>query len=74
MINIFNKKYTVKLINSKWEVIKTKITLTTIPNKGEYIFMDGKYFNIINVVHVIENEHKVLIIIDETNSNILEKI
>lgn len=72
MINIFNKKYTVKLINSKWDVIKSKITLTTIPNKGEYIFMDGQYFNIINIIHVIENEHKILIIIDETNPKIPE--
>jgi hypothetical protein len=63
---MFSKKYTVTLLNSKWEIVKSNIKLISIPKKEEYIFMDNKYYDVLNVVHTIEKEHKILIIVGET--------
>jgi hypothetical protein len=63
---MFSKKYTVTLLNSKWEVVKSNVKLISIPKKDEYVFMDNKYYDVLNVIHTIEKEHKILIIVEET--------
>ena len=63
---MFSKKYTITLLNSKWEIVKPNIKLISIPKKDEYIFMDNKYYDVLNVIHTIEKEHKILIIVEET--------
>lgn len=63
---MFSKKYTVTLLNSKWEIVKSNVKLISIPKKDEYFFIDNKYYDVLNVVHTIEKEHKILVIIEET--------
>lgn len=63
---MFSKKYTVTLLNSKWEIVKSNVKLILIPKKDEYIFMDNKYYDVLNVIHTIGKEHKILIIVGET--------
>jgi translation elongation factor P/translation initiation factor 5A len=63
---MFSKKYTVTLLNSKWEIVKSNVKLISIPKKDEYVFMDNKYYDVLNVIHTIEKEHKILIIVEET--------
>lgn len=62
----FDKKYTVTFINSKWEVVKSNVKLNSIPQRDEYIYMNEKYYDVLNVVHSIDKTHQILVIIDET--------
>jgi hypothetical protein len=62
----FNKKYTVTLLNSKWEIVKSEIKLNTVPRRDEYIYIDDTYYDVLNVVHSIGKYHNILVIIQET--------
>ena len=62
----FDKKYTVTFLNSKWEIVKSNIKLKSIPQRDEYIYMDDKYFDVLNVIHSLGKTHQILVIIDET--------
>lgn len=62
----FDKKYTVTFLNSKWEIVKSDVKLNSIPQRDEYIYMNDKYYDVLNVVHSIDKNHKILVIIEET--------
>jgi hypothetical protein len=62
----FSKKYTITFLNSKWEIVKSNIKLKSIPQRDEYIYMDDKYYDVLNVVHVINKKHEIFVIIQET--------
>lgn len=64
----FDKKYTVTLLNSKWEIIKSDLKLNSIPQRDEYIYMNDRYYDVLNVVHSIDKNHKILVIIEETKA------
>jgi hypothetical protein len=66
----FSKKYTVTFLNSKWEIVKSNVKLVSIPNRNEYIYMDNRYYDVLNVVHTIDKTHKILIIIEESKVKI----
>ena len=66
----FSKKYTVTFLNSKWEIVKSNVKLVSIPNRNEYIYMDNRYYDVLNVVHTIDKNHKILIIIEESKVKI----
>lgn len=62
----FDKKYTVTFLNSKWETVKSEVKLKSIPQRDEYLYMDNKYYDVLNVVHSINKNHNIFIIIEET--------
>ena len=62
----FNKKYTVTFLNSKWEIVKPNIKLNSIPQRDEYIYMNERYYDVLNVVHSIDKNHQILVVIEET--------
>jgi hypothetical protein len=62
----FDKKYTVTFLNSKWEIVKSNIKLISIPQRNEYIYINNKYYDVINVIHSIDKTHKIHIVIEET--------
>lgn len=66
----FSKKYTVTFLNSKWEIVKSNVKLVSIPNRNEYIYMDNRYYDVLNVVHTIDKTHKILIIIEDSKVKI----
>lgn len=61
------KKYSVSLLNEKWEQIRGNIEVEHLPRKGELIFLEDKkmYFEIINVVHYLNNVQGIFLIIKE---------
>ncbi len=69
---MFNKKYSVTVLNSKWEIIKNKIKLEIIPRQQEYLFIENQYYEIINVVHVINEKQGVFLIVNPVE-NIFKK-
>jgi hypothetical protein len=66
----FSKKYSVTFLNSKWEIVKSNVKLISIPNRNEYVYMDNKYYDVLNVVHTISKNHNILIVIEESKVKI----
>jgi hypothetical protein len=63
---MFRTKYKVTLIDSKWNVVKNNMKLSVLPRRDEYVFFDGLYFLVLNVVHTLDGKQGVFIIINET--------
>ena len=61
---MFETKYTVSIINSKWERIKNNLKLKVIPRRDELIFFDDKYHTVLNVVHMLNKKQDIYIIIN----------
>jgi hypothetical protein len=62
---MFKKKYTVSMLDSKWVPLKRNIKIVIIPRRDEYIWLDEKYYIVLNVVHSITDKHEVFIIVEE---------
>lgn len=71
---MFTKKYTLTLLDSKWNVLKRNINLTVIPRKDEYVFFENQYYEVLNVVHMLNKKQDVFVVIEKavTQPNIIE--
>ncbi len=67
---MFNTKYTVSILDSKWRVIKKNLKITILPRKDELIFFDEKDHEVINVVHTLNKKQDIYIIVNEFSSPI----
>jgi hypothetical protein len=67
---MFKTKYKVTLLDSKWNAVKTNVKLTVLPRRDEYVFFDGLYYLVLNVVHTLDGQQGVFVIIDETTHQI----
>lgn len=65
---MFKKKYSVSLLNQKWEQIRGNLELEHIPRKDEIIYLEDKklYFDVINVVHYLNKKQGIFVIIKES--------
>lgn len=62
---MFNTKYTISLLDSKWSPLKTSIKLMVIPRSGEFVYVNGQYYEVLNVIHSLDKKHNVFIIVKE---------
>ncbi len=62
---MFRTKYTVTVLDSKWQVVKNNLKLSVVPRQGEYIYMDNKYVNVINIVHSVDLKHTIFVVVEE---------
>jgi hypothetical protein len=62
---MFKTKYTVSILNSKWEPIEIKLKLQVIPRMDEYIYLNGQYYQVLNVIHQLKNKHEIFVVINE---------
>ncbi len=62
---MFKKKYSVSLLDDKWEVIRGNVKVHFIPRKNEFIYLEEfeKYFEVLNVVHYLNKKHGIFLII-----------
>lgn len=65
---MFQVKYSVSILNSKWEVIKRGLKLSIIPRQGEFIYLDNRYVSVVNVVHTLNQNHEVFVIVEDLAS------
>ncbi len=70
---MFSRKYNVTILNSKWEFIKKNIKLNIVPRKGEYLFIENQYYEIMIIVHNIIDEKQGIFLIVEPVENIFKK-
>ena len=71
---MFKTKYTVSILNSKWEPIEIKLKLQVIPRMDEYIYLNGQYYQVLNVIHQLKNKHEIFVVINEAFIAPLKKI
>jgi hypothetical protein len=70
-IYIMNElKYTVSILNSKWHPIKRNVEMIIIPRRDEYIYMDEQYYEVLNVVHMLNEKQDIFVIVNEMVKNI----
>ena len=63
-------KYTVSILNCKWLPIKRNVEMIIIPRKDEYVYMDEQYYEVINVVHMLNEKQDIFVIVNEMVKNI----
>ncbi len=69
---MFNKKYKVIILNSKWEILEKNVKLNVLPRQKEYIWTGTKYYQVINLVHDIKISQQISIIVEDlTDQEIL---
>ncbi len=69
---MFNKKYKVIILNSKWEILERNVKLSILPRQKEYIWNGNKYYQVINLVHDIGVNQQISIIVEDlTDQEIL---
>ena len=66
---MFKKKYTISMLDSKWIPLKRNVKMSIIPRRDEYIWIDEKYFIVLNIVHSITNKQEVFIVVEEQENN-----
>lgn len=62
---MFQAKYTVSILNSKWNPMKRNLKLKVIPRREEYIFLNNQYYNVLNVVHMLNDKQDIFVIVNE---------
>ena len=63
-LHMFRRKYTVTVLDSKWNVIKNRLKLNPIPRKDELLFFDGLYYEVINIVHRIDEKQGIFVVVN----------
>ncbi len=65
---MFNTKYTVSILNSQWKPIKRNLKLEVIPRRDEYIYLFNQYYEVLNVVHMLNEKQDIFVIINELSN------
>lgn len=63
-------KYTVSILNSKWHPIKRNVEMIIIPRRDEYVYMNDQYYEVLNVVHMLNEKQDIFVIVNEMVKNI----
>jgi len=66
---MFTRKYNAIILSSKWDVIKKKQKLITVPVKGDYIYMDFDYYLVTMVIHNLTIGHGLSVIVEKVDEN-----
>lgn len=65
---MFKPKYTISILDSKWQPVKRNLKLSIIPRINEYLFLDGQYYQVISVIHTFNKNQDIFLIINELNN------
>lgn len=66
-------KYTVSILNSKWQPIKRNVKMSIIPRSNEFIYLESQYYEVLNVVHNIGETQDIFIIVNEFINKLTDK-
>lgn len=61
------KKHKVTFLNESWKIVKTDVSVKAIPRIHEIVYLvdELKYYRVVNVVHNIDKNHTIYVIIEE---------
>lgn len=71
---MFKSKHTITLIDHAWNIIKANIKLSFIPKRDEYIYLNEKYYKVINVVHRLNKIQDIFIVVDYDENKLNEPL
>lgn len=66
---MFIHKYTASLLDSKWVPIKRNLKFIIIPRLDEHILLEGQYYQVISIIHVI-NPIDIFIIVNKVDTKL----
>lgn len=70
---MFKTKYTISILDSKWSVIKNNVKLLFIPRTNELIYLNNQYYQVINVIHMLNKNQDIFVIVDPIdNQGVIE--
>jgi hypothetical protein len=55
---MLKEEYTVSILDSKWKEVK-EILIFYLYLENEYIYLDEQYYEVINIVHVINEKQDI---------------
>ena len=62
---MFKNKYTISLLDSKWQPLKRNFKVYAIPRANEFIYLNDEYHKVLNVVHTLNNKQEIFVIIEK---------
>lgn len=65
IFNIFKNKYTVLILNSKWEVLEKNVKIKFLPRTKDYIWSGKKYYQVTHIVHNLSLKQQISLIVEE---------
>ena len=69
---MFNRKYTITILDCKWQIVKNKVKMDIVPRKDEYLFIENQYYEILSIVHNFGEKIGVFLIVNPIE-NIFKK-
>jgi hypothetical protein len=62
---MLTKKYTISLLDSKWQVIKRNMKMNVVPRKDEFIWYLEKYYLILNIIYTLNPNDEIILVVEE---------
>ena len=62
---MFKNKYTISLLDSKWQPLQRNFKVDAIPRANEFIYLNDEYHKVLNVVHTLNNKQEIFVIIEK---------
>lgn len=61
------RKYSISLLDEKWELIRPRIKVKQIPRYGEFIYLsdEKQYYKVLNVIHNMTNKHEIFVVVEK---------
>ena len=53
----------------KWELIKSNVKFVILPRRDEFIYIDELYFQVLNVVHKLNEKQDIFIVVENKKEN-----
>lgn len=67
-------KYTVSILNSKWHPIKRNVEMVIIPRRDEFIYFENQYYEVLNIVHMMNEKQDIFVIVNEMMKTLTTEI
>jgi len=62
---MFETKYKISLLDSKWNPIKRGLKVLVIPKANEFIYLNGEYHKVLNVIHTLNDKQEIFVVIEQ---------
>jgi hypothetical protein len=70
------RKNSVTILDLDWNIVLPNLKLNHTPRAYELIYIEsiGKYYEVVRVIHNVNDTHSIFLIVEEYNNNIKARI